>query len=153
VPPLRERGDDVCILAQTLLDRFSQRDGRALAPLTDSDYRILKEHYWPGNVRELINIIERAVITAAAGRANISRALPAEGSRPLQDAAPMSGHGIPEVNIMTHAQLQELERGNIQAALEQATGRIAGRGGAAEILGMKASTLSSRIKALGLSGA
>jgi PAS domain S-box-containing protein len=139
VPPLRERGDDVQVLAQAFTDRFSTRLGRALAPLTAEDLAKLRGYEWPGNVRELQNVIERAVITARDGRLNLGRALPEPPA-----ASPGSAR------ILTASELETLERRSIEAALEQAGGKVAGPGGAAERLGVPASTLSSRMKALGI---
>ena len=147
IPPLCERGDDVCILAQALLQRFTQGAGQGLAPLSDDDMRLLKSYAWPGNVRELINVIERAVITAVDGHANFERALPGVIPKGALGATPETTNSNA---IMTQAQIQLLERENILGALEEADWRIAGAGGAAELLDMKASTLSSRIKSLGL---
>jgi PAS domain S-box-containing protein len=76
VPPLRERGDDIGLLASTFAKRFSTKMGRAIEPLTDACIRRLKYYAWPGNVRELENVMERAVITAQDGRVNLDRALP-----------------------------------------------------------------------------
>jgi PAS domain S-box-containing protein len=144
VPPLRERGDDVGILAQSLMERFAARYGRNLAPLTVAERQRLAAYPWPGNVRELINVIERAVITAEDGRANLARALPDDSGARTGVPAATSG------TILTQAQIQSLERENIEAALRRSEWRIAGTGGAADLLGMKPSTLSSRIKTLDL---
>ena len=139
VPPLRERGDDVQILAQAFAGRCSARLGRALAPLAAEDLARLRRYEWPGNVRELQNVIERAVITARDGRFNLDRALPEPAAA---DPGP--------VRILTAPELELLERRSIEAALEAAAGKISGPGGAAERLGVPASTLSSRMKALGI---
>ncbi len=139
IPPLRERGDDVRILAQAFVERCSARLGRPLAPLIAEDLAKLRRYEWPGNVRELQNVIERAVITARDGRLNLDRSLP---------EPPAAGPG--PVRILTVAELELLERRSIEAALEEAGGKVSGPGGAAERLGVPASTLSSRMKALGL---
>jgi PAS domain S-box-containing protein len=145
VPPLRERGDDVVLLAQAFADRAAKRMGRSLQPLADASLERLRAYSWPGNVRELQNVIERAVITARDGRLDLSATLPgvAEGSR----AAPSAGDGD---SIRTMRELEQLERNNIVRALEATGWRVAGKGGAAERLDMPPSTLSSRIKALGI---
>tara|TARA_R110002096_G_scaffold434311_2_gene655465 strand:- start:4446 stop:6488 length:2043 start_codon:yes stop_codon:yes gene_type:complete len=150
IPPLRARGDDVGILAQSLMERYATRYGRTLAPLTITDRERLAGYAWPGNVRELINVIERAVITAEDGRANLARALP-DAVAPQVGARDAPAGEAPDAGaILTLAQMQSLERDNIKAALHKSEWRIAGAGGAAELLGMKPSTLSSRIKTLGL---
>jgi PAS domain S-box-containing protein len=139
VPPLRERGEDVPLLAQAFTERVAARLGRSLAPLTGEDLARLRRYEWPGNVRELENVIERAAITAREGRLNLDRALPEP--QPTAMGAP---------RIFTAAELQALERRSIEAALDEAGGRVSGSGGAAERLGVPASTLSSRMKALGI---
>jgi len=139
VPPLRERGDDVPLLARAFAQRFAARLGRALAPLSDADLARLRRYEWPGNVRELQNVLERAVITARDGKLNLDRALP-EGSSASSTPA----------RVLTVAELEHLERRSIEAALEEAGGKVSGPGGAAERMGVPASTLSSRMKALGI---
>jgi len=139
VPPLRERGDDVRLLAQAFAGRFSARLGRTLAPLSSEDFAKLRRYEWPGNVRELQNVIERAVITARDGRLNLDRSLP----------EPQAGSSGP-TRILTAAELEVLERRSIEAALDETGGKVSGPGGAAERLGVPSSTLSSRMKALGI---
>jgi len=139
VPPLRERGEDIHLLARTFAERFSARLGRPIAPLSSEDLARLRCYEWPGNIRELQNVIERAVITACEGRLNLDRALPEPSA---------ASTGTPR--ILTVAELEALERKSIEAALEEAGGKVSGAGGAAERLGVPASTLSSRMKTLGI---
>lgn len=148
VPPLRERGDDVALLARAFADRFCLRMGRVLAPLTPRCIERLKAYPWPGNVRELQNIIERAVITARDGRLNLDRGLPP--AEPALPAAEMRGEDQTG-RIFTSDELRALERANILRALESVSWKISGEDGAARVLGMNPSTLTSRIKALGIS--
>ncbi len=147
LPPLRERVEDIPILAEAFVKRFGRRLGRRLASLTPDCLRRLQACAWPGNVRELENVIERAVITAQNGRLNLDRALPEADT---VSAPPVASAALPEPNIRTVRELEELERENIRRALAAAGGRVAGEGGAASLLGMKPSTLNSRIKALGI---
>jgi transcriptional regulator with GAF, ATPase, and Fis domain len=77
LPPLRERGEDVALLAEDFARQFASRVGRRLAPITSAMAARLMAYPWPGNVRELQNVIERAVITARDGVLNLERALPA----------------------------------------------------------------------------
>jgi len=142
LPPLRERGEDVLLLAQAFAERFAQKMGRSVGPLSEGGRRRLLGYDWPGNVRELANVIERAVITSRDGRLDLERAIPDA------DPAPR-GAGGAEV-IRTAQELLELERENLLRALDAAGWQVAGPEGAAARLGMKASTLASRIKALGL---
>ena len=136
LPPLRERGDDVVLLARHFLGQFCRRYGRAGGQLEPSDEDRLREHTWPGNVRELKNLVERAVILSATGRLVLD--LPAgegpAGSESFADGPTM----------------EELQRRYITYILEKTGGRISGPGGAAETLGMKRSTLYTRMYRLGL---
>jgi PAS domain S-box-containing protein len=149
LPPLRERGDDVILLARKFMEQFARRFGRTLQPLTPECERRLKAYSWPGNVRELQNVIERAVITSRNGRLNLDRALPEPvGASPsAEDCAPSLGT---RESILSVSEMEELERANMLRALEQCGWRVSGPQGAAALLGIKPSTLSSRMKALGL---
>jgi transcriptional regulator with GAF, ATPase, and Fis domain len=142
---LRERGDDVVRLASAFTRRFASKMGRAIAPLTTDHARRLKGYSWPGNVRELQNVIERAVITAADGRLNLDRALPEVTA--TTSASDSSSETRPRI-IRTAKELEELERTNIICALDAAKWKVSGDNGAARLLGVNASTLSSRMKAL-----
>lgn len=148
LPPLRERGDDVVKLAAIFAQRFAQRMGKTIAPLPPDCLRRFKAYSWPGNVRELQNVIERAVITARDGRLNLDRALPETVSAPVDE--PSSGVGGGRLPIRTMKELVEMERENIHRALETADWKVSGDKGAARLLGMNPSTLSSRMKALGI---
>ena len=147
VPPLRERGEDIGLLASTFANKFAKRMGRSIELLSEDCARRLKAYSWPGNVRELQNVIERAVITARDGRLNLDRALP-ESSKEMIAEAALSAE-TPK-RVRTAKELEELERTNLVAALEATGWRVAGETGAAQLLGMKPTTLSSRIKALGI---
>ncbi len=146
LPPLRERGDDVVRLASVFAERFAAKMGRRIGPLTAECARRLKAYHWPGNVRELHNVIERAVITAHDGRLNLDRALP-EATRPDQSPAP-DRPASPPGRILSAQELEELERANILRALDTAKWKVSGDKGAAALLGLNASTLSSRMKVL-----
>ena len=104
---------------------------------------------WPGNVRELQNVTERAVITSRDGRLNLDRALPDTGSQTIPERRPAE-ETTPEASnrILRIRDLQQLERENILRALESTAWRVAGKDGAAALLGMNPSTLNSRIRAL-----
>lgn len=147
IPPLRERGDDVSQLARAFVEKFSQRFGQRMAPLSPASFERLKRYDWPGNVRELQNVIERAVITAVNGRLNLERALPETTCN--QEAASAAASEDPGL-IKTDAEFRRLERENIERALEAADGRVSGENGAARLLGLNPSTLASRMKALGI---
>lgn len=144
IPPLRERGDDIALLAQYFAERFGRKYGRKLKPLTPADIAALKSYSWPGNIRELQNVIERAAITSANGALNLGRALPETS----QAAAPAPMESTPRVR--TAREVEDLERHNYLQALELTGWRIAGKDGAAQLLGLSPSTLTSRMKALGI---
>ena len=147
LPPLRERRGDIGILATAFAQKFAQRMGRTIEPISGECLRRLQAYSWPGNVRELQNIIERALITSRDGRLNLDRALP-ESVGAM--AATLSTGKDEKPRVRTVKELEELERQNIIAALESADWKIAGANGAAQLLGLKPTTLSSRIKALGI---
>jgi PAS domain S-box-containing protein len=149
VPPLRDRSDDVILLASAFAAKCAQRLGRKIEPLSDEYKRRLMAYSWPGNVRELQNVIERAVITARDGRLNLDRALPDAGGDTIREAC-SAENTTQEVSkrILQIRDLQQLERENILRALESAAWRVAGKDGAAALLGMNPSTLNSRIRAL-----
>ena len=148
VPPLRERGDDIGLLAAYFVEKNATRMGRQIAPLTPDLIDRLNSYDWPGNVRELQNVIERGVITARHGRISLDTVLlPAAR---LEDAAGSPPETIFSGNILTVDQLQQLERDNLIRALQKSQWRVAGKNGAAQILGMPPSTLQSRMKALGI---
>ena len=151
LPPLRERGRDVVLLAEGFAERYASRLGRPIAPLDSRQRERLREYDWPGNVRELQNVVERAVVTSTGGRLDLDRALPEAAGGPEASASLTAGHGaVPSDRIWTSAELSDLERANIRRALDACGGKVSGEGGAAELLGMNASTLASRIRALKL---
>jgi PAS domain S-box-containing protein len=144
LPALRERGNDVLLLAEAFARQFAGRTGLRLAPLGPEAAARLREYPWPGNVRELQNVIERAVITSRDGKLNLERALQVTVNGG-------SGHPIPDLaGVMSARDLARLERENLRRALEATDWQIAGEGGAAKLLGLAPSTLASRVKALRL---
>jgi transcriptional regulator with GAF, ATPase, and Fis domain len=144
LPPLRKRVEDVALLAEHFLTLSARKLGRPKPRLTLANVQQLQRYHWPGNVRELQHVIERAVITAEGPRLVIE--LPAgPGGR----AAPPP---VPDADqVLTDAEVRRLEANNIRAALRRTGGKVSGAGGAAELLGVKPTTLASRIKVLGLS--
>ncbi|HUR71005.1 MAG TPA: sigma 54-interacting transcriptional regulator [Candidatus Limnocylindrales bacterium] len=150
LPALRERGDDVIELANLFANKFAQRSGRRVEPLTDTGKQRLKKYSWPGNVRELQNVIERAVITSQDGRLNLDRALPGVTEDQPTIGENRSSESQSAERILQVREIQQLERQNILRAMEKAGWRVAGSDGAAELLGINPSTLNSRIKALGI---
>jgi PAS domain S-box-containing protein len=150
LPPLRDRREDIAPLAIVFAKTFAQRMGRRLEPLSEECQHRLTAYSWPGNVRELQNVIERAVITSYDGRLNLDKALPdgvtiRSGTAPARPTPQKLSGAILQVH-----ELQQLERANIQRALETTGWRVAGKNGAAELLGINPSTLNSRIRALNI---
>ncbi|MGD2075108.1 MAG: sigma 54-interacting transcriptional regulator [Gammaproteobacteria bacterium] len=146
VPPLRERGGDVVLLARAFLERFAKRMGKPFEPLSPDCIERLMGYHWPGNVRELENVIERAAILSRDGRLDLARALPEAAPMSRTTPVPASGVGT----VRTAAEMQALERDNLLRALEACNWKVSGSRGAARMLGMKPTTLSSRLKAMGI---
>jgi transcriptional regulator with GAF, ATPase, and Fis domain len=144
VPPLRKRKEDIALLADHFLQAAARKVGRSKLHLTLAAVQRLQQYDWPGNVRELQHVIERAVITTTGSRLNIE--LPESTSAAPKSKAPP----LVADEVKTDAQIRQLEADNIRAALKAANGKVAGSGGAAQLLGMKSTTLASRIKALGI---
>lgn len=119
---------------------MTKRMNRDPMKLTVAQVHALEAHDWPGNIRELENIIERGVIMATGRRIRL------EGILPNSLAPSMIRTSIPDAAVQTEAEMQEHVRANLVAALRQSAGKVSGRMGAAAILGIKATTLASRIK-------
>jgi len=149
VPPLRDRCEDIGPLAEHFLTRTCADLGRD--PMTWSKQQVsqLMGHRWPGNIRELRNVIERAVILSTGGRARLDMAMPDDaGIQAEVEVAPAQSG---ETDFVTDAEMREHEKANLIAALRHADWRVWGAGGAAELLGIKPSTLTYRMKVLGIS--
>ena len=141
VPPLRDRLADLDLLCAALLQEQEGRTGRRGHHVTDAGLAALRGYRWPGNVRELANVLERATILStqpALGPESLDlpAARPVEMPQPEATAAPLT--------------LDDLQRSHIARVLATTQGRIYGAGAAAELLGLKPSTLQSRMKKLGL---
>ena len=147
VPPLRERKEDIPVLAAHFLKQAARRLRLPPPRFTESHARLLQSHDWPGNVRELQNTTERALILAQKGALQFDL-IPASLGAPPPPPAP-GGNGA-EPPILTEIEWYQRERENVQLALVKAGWRIHGERGAAELLGLKPTTLISRIKKMGL---
>jgi len=145
LPPLRERGDDVVLIARDVLVRLARGMGKTPPPLGPADEQALRAYPWPGNVRELRNVIERALITATAGRLDLGRLLPLV---PGETAAAAPATIATGSEVLSARRLRQLERDNMVAALDRSGWRVAGADGAAQLLGISPSTFKSRMKAL-----
>jgi PAS domain S-box-containing protein len=133
VPPLRERIEDIPGLVWAFVDEFSRAFGRTIDSIPKSNLRELESYPWPGNVRELRNVIERAVILSTG--------------RQLVIPVPRQAGRMPQ----TAMTLEALEIDHIRKVLESTNWRVRGAGGAAERLGLKPTTLESRMARLGIS--
>jgi transcriptional regulator with GAF, ATPase, and Fis domain len=145
VPPLRERRDDIPLLATHFLTQSARRMNRPVPRITQAALNQLSSYDWPGNVRELQNALERAVILSCGSPMRFD--LPVSNAT---DAPRVLTHEPSEPVLRTRDELKRQERDVIAAALKQTAGKVFGPGGAAELLGMKPTTLSARITALEL---
>jgi formate hydrogenlyase transcriptional activator len=151
VPPLRERPEDIPLLVRHFVQQFSRRLGKVVDAIPTETMAALTQYSWPGNIRELQNVIERAVILTNGPVLTVRT----EDLRPSQKSpatvSPINGQGAQATapNGM-RAALEEAERQQILAALEKTNWIVAGRDGAAALLGLKRSTLQSRMQKLGI---
>jgi transcriptional regulator with GAF, ATPase, and Fis domain len=146
VPPLRKRREDIIPLAQHLLTEACNDFGRKPLKLTRSQAEEILAYDWPGNVREMKNVIERAVILSKGEVLRLDLSLP-RGGEPSAEPPVAADAGN---EILTDNQLQALQKRNLVAALKQADWRVSGAGGAAEILGVKPTTLADRMRKFGV---
>lgn len=142
IPPLRERANDVVLLAHAFLRHACEHFGRGPFTLDAHQERALRRYGWPGNVRELRNVIERAVALSTDQLIDMNVL--------LADSRSTDRH-FRRAAYLTESEFRETERENVTAALEIAGWRIAGDGGAAELLGIPPSTLTNRLRSLGIS--
>ncbi|HKP85338.1 MAG TPA: sigma-54 dependent transcriptional regulator, partial [Blastocatellia bacterium] len=142
IPPLRERGEDIVLLTNYFAQKFRAQFKKRISSISQASLDRLQGYSWPGNVRELEHIIERAVLLAEGEVLTIDL--------PLGKRALVAGAGAQPGQSAKLVTLEEMERDYIEQVLRRTGGMIAGKGGAAEILGLPASTLRSRMKKLGV---
>lgn len=142
--PLRERADDIPVLAQHFLKTAAARLNLKQLSLTNANIETLRTYNWPGNARELQNVMERAMILARKGRLTFHLPENAIANATPEPTAP--DHS----GILTAAELQAFEKNNIERALWACNGKVSGTDGAATRLAMKPTTLYSKIKSLGI---
>jgi DNA-binding NtrC family response regulator len=146
--PLRERREDIPLLATHFVELSIRELGCPRPRLTRAGIETLQSYDWPGNIRELRNVIERAVIFARGGALEFD--LPVVNYSPgPAPTSPQLG-GAPDLEYRTNSEMQRLERENLFAVLEKTGWKIKGLDGAAELLGVKPTTLISRIGKMGL---
>ena len=142
VPPLRERGDDVVQLAQHFLEQTCKDFGREPMTLTRAQAANMKAYNWPGNVRELKNVIERAVILSPGKALRLELSMP--GLKFDNEEAIVE---VPrDEKVLTEKDMRDLQKANLVKALEQTNWKVSGSGGAAELLGLRPTTLADRIR-------
>ena len=149
VAPLRDRTEDIAPLAEHCLRQAVQKLNCPAPTLTHSNAQELQSYSWPGNVRELQNVIDRAVLTSRGGALHFDF-LSNQVTEPTSPEATTPPHVGAHAHVIPETQIRQIERDNLLAALQKTNWRIYGEGGAAELLGIKATTLSSRIKTMGL---
>lgn len=142
VPPLRERGDDVVQLAQHFLEQTCKDFGREPMTLTRSQAVNMKAYSWPGNVRELKNVIERAVILSPGKTLRLDLSMP---GLKVDEEAPVTAAPQSE-EVLTEQEMRDFQKANLLKALEQADWKVSGSGGAAELLGVRPTTLADRVR-------
>jgi transcriptional regulator with GAF, ATPase, and Fis domain len=134
VPPLRQRKDDIPLMVQAFVERYSKKLGKQITSIQKETMKALQDYPWPGNVRELESIIERAVILCPGHVLQLADKL--EISSPTLSS--------------TMRTLEEMERNQILQILSETRWRIEGENGAAAILGLHPSTLRARMHKLGI---
>lgn len=132
VPPLRERREDIPLLVWAMVEEFGKVFGKTIERIPRKNMEAMERYQWPGNIRELRNLVERAMILSNGATLVVD----VQDGTTTDSAHPMS--------------LEGMERAHINAVLEKTGWRIRGKNGAAEILGLKPTTLNSRMKKLGI---
>ena len=133
VPPLRERADDIPLLVWRFIDEFSKTFGKHIAEVPAENMAALQRYSWPGNIRELRNAVERAMILTTGARLTI----------PIP--TPLSVARLPSLRLV------DIQKDHIRRVLETSGWRVRGLGGAADRLGLRPTTLETRMAKLGLS--
>lgn len=138
IPPLRERKEDIPLIARYFIEKFSRRMGKRMKSIANDELKKLVEYRWPGNVRELEHFIERAVILSEREQIKLPNL-----EQPFEVQPRDESQG-------TSRPLAEMERDYIEGILHTTRWKVSGPNGAASILGLKPTTLLSRMKKLGI---
>ncbi|GAB3220259.1 sigma-54-dependent Fis family transcriptional regulator [Spirosoma arcticum] len=146
LPPLRERPDDLLLLVTHFVQKMARRLGKPLQGVSGRAMRQVLAYDWPGNIRELENVLERAAILSP-GKVIQELYLPTTKPGPSATAGPVTALIAEDPTLKTAA---DNERDHILRVLRHCKGKVSGRGGAAELLQLKASTLEFRMKKLGI---
>ena len=134
-PPLRDRLEDIPLLVNHFIDKYSKKLGKQVLKVTQGTLDALKAYHWPGNIRELENLIERAIIISPGDKLIIGDWLPKNKTTSMNK------------KLFT---MEEMERKHIMDALKETDGRVSGENGAASLLKMNAKTLDSRMRKLNI---
>ena len=137
VPPLRKRCDDIPLLVEHFISLLAPQIGKKIDTISRKTLDKLKTYDWPGNVRELRNVIERSIVTSPNSKLDVPVSQISNKKTSITETDPT-------------ASLEQVQRQHIQVVLEETKGRIEGPKGAAELLGLKPSTLRNRLKKLGI---
>jgi formate hydrogenlyase transcriptional activator len=145
LPPLRERREDIPLLARHFARQFARRMNRAIDTIPSETMNVLVAYHWPGNIRELQNLVERAVILSTGAVLNVPlRDLQSQQQAAVPTSAPVNGKSR---RIET---LEDVERRHVLETLEATDWVVGGPKGAAVLLGLKRSTLQVRMEKLGI---
>jgi len=136
IPPLRERPEDIPVLVWTFVREFEKKMGKRIESIQKRSMEALQRYRWPGNARELRNVIEHAMIVS--------------GGRTLEVRIPTLYLTKSSIEMPVTGSLEDIERNHILDVLKMTGWRIMGKGGAAEVLGLKRTTLQSRMSKLGI---
>ncbi|MBX7221962.1 MAG: sigma 54-interacting transcriptional regulator [Blastocatellia bacterium] len=152
MPPLRDRREDIPLLVSHFIALASRQNKGGQLRLLPEELERLTAYDWPGNVRELQNVIERAMILSNSGaeRFPISLVLPSVKREKTAAAPVVQTESSQTRPFVSQAEMDRMERENLLAALEAANWKVYGKGGAAELLGVNATTLASRMKIMGI---
>ncbi|WP_420400155.1 sigma 54-interacting transcriptional regulator [Flagellimonas sp.] len=144
IPALRDRGSDVCLIANQIMGQYSGKLNKEINLLTKEEEQLFLNYSWPGNVRELQNLVERAIIVSQNGQVDWESIIP---NALKEQATELSTEGD---YIFTSQEWVTMEKENILRALRKTNWKISGEKGAAVLLGLPPTTLTSKIKALGI---
>ena len=150
VIPLRDRKEDIPLLVQQFLETQSGSLGMAVPKLKRRHIVDLQQYDWPGNVRELQNVVERAIIRSRSGPLRFELPVSNTTSQPA-NVSPPAPQAAGDRQPLTETEVRQFERDNLQAALELHNWKISGPEGAADFMGVHPATLTSRMKAMGIS--
>lgn len=143
VAPLRERVEDIPLLVECFLREMIKKNKRSCQEFSPAQMIQLQQYHWPGNIRELQNVVERAVITCQSGKITLD--IPFH-TQHTETGSAESHASEDQDRVLTNLELKKIEKKNIFTTLQQTGWKIYGTGGAADLIGLKPTTLVSKIK-------